>query len=317
MSATPHTPVTPFLRWAGGKRTLKNLIIDSFPEDFDPQTNRYFEPFIGGGAVMLATENFIPGNQVVINDFNRELIVTYRAIQANVEQVISDLQPYLTKNSRLDYNTVRASHLTLTDAEIPAWFIFMNKTSFNGIWRVNSTGQYNVPWGQLKSPNICDKDTLRAVSRRIQGATILHGSYGDAISAAVAGDVIYFDPPYLPLTATSFTKYTKEDFGLPAQRGLAEVITDLTFRGVRVIMSNSYSEIPDPANKTVGLTDSIFGPILDLRQVMVARSVGAAAHTRMKAKETLGFNYSLLASSSAAKLPTKQCPPIQLRYTGV
>lgn len=285
---------SPFLRWAGGKRSLRTLILDSLPGDFLPTENRYFEPFIGGGAVMFATEPIVPGCNVVINDSNRELVLTYTAIRDNVDDVIANLRTYAGKNNRIDYNAERARHLTVSDDELPAWFIFMNKTSFNGIWRVNSTGQYNVPWGQLKNPLVVDEPTLRAAARRLQDLTIRQGSYVDAIADTQAGDVVYFDPPYLPLNATSFAKYTKEDFTFAHQRELADIIANLTSNGVRVILSNAYTAVPDPESQTSeGLTTSIFGHVLDLREVLVARSVGASAHTRVKAKEVLGFNYDI------------------------
>lgn len=299
-----NTVASPFLRWAGGKRTLQQLIVDAFPTDFDPAQHRYFEPFVGGCAVMFASEAFIPGHRVVINDANRELATTYRALRDDVDAVIVDLANYAKQNTLEDYLHARARHLTLTDGELPAWFIYLNKTCFNGLWRVNSSGQYNVPYGKLATPAILDEPTLRAAARRLQGVDIRTGSYIDAVRDATAGDVVYFDPPYLPLTASSFTKYAKDDFTLNDQRELANLIADLTQRGVRVIMSNAHTTVPDPNSTTgTGLTVSIYGDVLDLRELHVARSVGASAHTRVRAREILGFNYPLPAVLNAA-LPT-------------
>jgi DNA adenine methylase len=194
-----------------------------------------------------------------------------------------------------------------TDLDRAVRFIYLNKTCFNGLWRVNSSGEFNVPYGKITKPVICDDDLLRASSTRLQGAQIRLGSYVSAVNDARAGDVIYLDPPYLPLSpSASFSKYAKDDFGKLDHYALAGVIRGLSERGVYVMMSNS--DTP--------LTRQIFGGLLELRSLDVTRSISAASASRTKVGEVLGINY-LSASGLFTSLPQVASLVPSARSTGV
>jgi DNA adenine methylase len=296
INATPKAPV-PFLKWAGGKRKLSQLIISAFPHDFDPKVNRYFEPFIGGGALTFALGNqhskiYVPGKNLYINDMNPDLVNTYKIIRDDVDSLIYELKKFEKLNTADSFYEIRAT-LYSDKVSQAARFIYLNKTCFNGLWRVNSRGFFNVPFGSYKNPNILDTENLRLCSKRLQKSKISHGDYVKAVSKAVKGDVVYFDPPYIPLTKTAaFSQYAKEDFGLGDQETLALTIKALTARGVRVILSNS--DTPQ--------TRKIFGKHLILRQILVARTISAQASTRKSVYEVIGTNYRLTKDVDLQKL---------------
>lgn len=231
-------PLTPFIKWVGGKRQLLGEINRILPEKY----NRYYEPFIGGGAVLL---NLAP-KQAVINDLNEELINTWRIVKNDPNELMSLLSEHQKHNSKDYYLKLRAVDRNgqiekMTEVERAARFIYMNKTGFNGLYRVNANGENNVPYGKYVNPNIADKrifdisDYLN--SNEVQ---ILLGSYRDAVRDAEPNDLVYFDPPYIPLNTTaSFTSYTSDGFGLENQKELRDLFFELTDKGVQVILSNS------------------------------------------------------------------------------
>jgi len=276
----------PFLRWAGGKRRILSLITPSLPEVFDPVNNRFFEPFVGGGAVMFELGNqdaavYVPGTRLVINDVNPDLIVTYEVVRDDVEGLIKRLSRMANKTSKDDFEVVK-KRKPRNDLDRAARFIYLNKTCFNGLWRVNSNGEFNVPYGKITNPVVCDAKLLRSCSTRLKGAQIRLGSYSAAINDARKGDVVYLDPPYLPISpSSSFSKYAKDDFGKLDHYALAGVIRGLSERGVFVMMSNSDSP----------LTRQIFGGLLELRGLSVTRSISAGSASRMKVGEVIGINY--------------------------
>jgi DNA adenine methylase len=294
--STPKAPI-PFLKWAGGKRKLSHLIISAFPHDFDPKVNRYFEPFIGGGALTFALGNqnskiYVPGKNLYINDMNPDLVNTYKIIRDDVDSLVYELKKFEKLNNADSFYEIRGTFYNDKVSQA-ARFIYLNKTCFNGLWRVNSNGFFNVPFGRYKNPNILDTENLRLCSKRLQKSKISHGDYVKAVSKAVKGDVVYFDPPYIPLTKTAaFSQYAKEDFGLSDQETLALTIKMLTARGVRVILSNS--DTP--------LTRKIFGRHLVLRQILVARTISAQASTRKSVYEVIGTNYRLTKDVDLQKL---------------
>jgi len=273
----------PFLRWAGGKRKLAELITNCFSDSFWSSSNTFYEPFVGGGAVMLylgnsKTKTFVPGARLKINDMNPDLICTYQVIQNEVEELILQLENLSSDLSKEKYYEIRAQQ-DLTGIERAARFIYLNKTGFNGLWRVNSKGHYNVPWGQLKNPTIFEPDTLRSVAQRLVGTTITHTEFSTAVDATVAGDVVYFDPPYIPLsTSSSFSQYAMADFGLHEQKELAETIENLKSKSVEVILSNSDTE----------LSREIFGNVMNLYQIDASRAIAAKASSRGSVKEIIG-----------------------------
>ena len=297
------TGPAPFLRWAGGKRRLLQTIIPSLPAGFDSTKNRVYEPFVGGGAVMfgLGDENsdfYVPGNRLVINDVNPDLIKTYTAIRDDVEGLIHELRK-LSKNVSQDaFEKVKKSR-PKTDLTQAARFIYLNKTCFNGLWRVNSKGEFNVPYGHVNNPVICNDELLRACSARLVGAQIRLGSYFSALNDAKAGDFVYLDPPYLPLSpSASFSKYAKDDFLQLDHYALAGVIRGLSERGVYVMLSNS--DAP--------LTRQIFGGLLELRGLDVTRSISAGAAGRVKLGEVLGVNYTPVGPVGGLPLLTAVAP---------
>jgi DNA adenine methylase len=288
---------TPFLRWAGGKRKLAALIVESFPASFSFDDGRFFEPFVGGGALSLylgdpRSDRFVPGKNLYINDLNPDLIITYTAIRDNLELLLKKLELLSKDLSREAFEKVRASRPN-HEVDIAARFIYLNKTCFNGLWRVNGKGEFNVPWGQLKNPLIYDRENLVLVSDRLQKSKISNNAFATALVHARKGDLVYFDPPYIPLNATSsFSKYAKEDFGILDQFALAGVIDGLTSAGVHVVLSNS--DTP--------LTRKIFGDSLNLHQISVNRSISANSSSRGSVKEVIGVNFKLHNSSHLKQL---------------
>lgn len=290
-------PPQPFLRWAGGKRKLVESLIRSFPSSFSNSKNDFYEPFVGGGALMLALGDkslpvYVSGNRLLINDSNPDLVATYFAIRDDAQTLIKKLEVLARDVSKKAFLRVRADQ-PRDDVSRAARFIYLNKTCFNGLWRVNSKGKFNVPWGQLKNPKILDSENLWAVHTRLQGAHISTGPYQSALESARKGDLVYLDPPYIPLSASSsFSKYAKEDFGILDQYALAGVIDGLTSRGVYVILSNS--DTP--------LTRKIFGDSLALHQISVQRTISARASGRKPVNEVIGTNFPTASSSHLRNL---------------
>lgn len=225
----------PFVKWAGGKRQLLDILQAEAPEKF----NRYFEPFVGGGALLFAT---LP-KTATIYDVNAELINCYETIRDDVEQLLRALRLHKQKNNADHFYAVRAKNpQRLSAVQRAARFIYLNKTCFNGLYRENSKGQFNAPYGRYVNPNIADTDNLHAVSAYLEQAKIKIScsDFRKVLDEARAGDFVYFDPPYVPLTATaSFTKYTGADFGEQDQRDLAAVFSELVRKNVFVMLSNS------------------------------------------------------------------------------
>ncbi len=288
---------SPFVKWAGGKRKLAPLLIETFPEDFDPEKHRYFEPFIGGGALMFALGNpegkiVIPGKNLYINDLNPELTNTYEVIRDSVSALVKELEKLSTKINEKTFYEIRQ---TVPRGKVAraARFIYLNKTCFNGLWRVNSKGEFNVPFGKSKNPSLFIEENLRACSRRLKGSVITNESFEKAVSKARKGDLVYFDPPYIPLSASaSFAAYAKEGFDLSDQESLSKTIEKLTSKGVFVLLSNS--DTP--------MTRKIFRKTLTLRKVLMSRSISSSGSTRKPVYEVLGMNYSHLRGSAMGEL---------------
>lgn len=268
----------PFVKWAGGKRQLLGQIDAYVPAEF----GTYVEPFVGGGALFF----YLLPERAVLVDNNPVLINAYHVVQRDVEALIVSLQQH--RNEKEYYYEIRAADRTpefadWTPVERASRTLFMNKCCYNGLYRVNSKGQFNVPFGKYKNPTICDAPNLRAVSRALQGVTIRHGSFELCLEHAAAGDFVYLDPPYHPLSETaSFTSYTKDAFGPADQERLREVFGALDERGCKVLLSNSYCDF-----------------ILDLyadyaiEPVLAKRAINSNAAKRGAIKEVLVRNYSM------------------------
>lgn len=231
----PH----PFLKWAGGKRQLISQMHVYFPKNF----NKYIEPFVGGGAVLF----YLKPKFSVIIDINKDLINCYKVIKANVKELIELLKTH--KNEKNYYYKIRAldrdkeKFNKLSDLERASRLIYLNRCCYNGLYRVNSKGQFNVPFGKYKNPNFCDKENLIAVSKALKNVKILHGSFEICLEHAQKDDFVYFDPPYHPISKTSsFTSYTKESFGKDSQQKLFEIFKKLDKLGCKLMLSNSYNE---------------------------------------------------------------------------
>ncbi len=229
--------VPSLIKWAGGKKQLLEQFMPFFPEHIE----RYFEPFVGGGTIafyLLKTHPEI--KKIFLSDINEELVTTYNMVKSNIDKLISLLKKYKLKHSKEFYYQIRAEDVKkLTLIQTAARFIYLNKTCFNGLYRVNSKGQFNVPIGSYKNPSICNEEDLREISSLLQKDDITLNQFYDAVKQARKGDFVYFDPPYYPLKRESFTAYTKDNFLEKEQIRLAELFRELDSKGCKVMLSNS------------------------------------------------------------------------------
>lgn len=227
----PEVVARPFVKWVGGKRQLVPELLKHVPARF----GQYFEPFVGGGALFFALRPIL----ATLTDANERLIRTYRAIRNDAEGVIALLSTY--PYERHFYDGMRTIDIDKhTDTQVAAWFIYLNKCGFNGLYRVNKANRFNVPFGRYTNPAICDAENIRACQRAFHGVSIGPDDFAHAAGAAKRGDFVYFDPPYVPLSATSsFTAYGAGGFGPEQQRHLRDVARQLASRGVHVLLSNS------------------------------------------------------------------------------
>ena len=274
-------PAKPFVKWIGGKRQLLSQFreLGLYPSGFDGAGGRYFEPFVGGGAVFFDLQS----KNATISDLNSELITAYSVIRDNVEPLIESLKKHIyDKDYFLKMRAMNPAEMS--DVDIASRFIYLNRTCFNGMYRVNSKGQFNVPFGRYKNPIICDEDNLRAVSRALQGVEILNADYKVTVSKAGVGDFIYFDPPYYPISSTSsFTSYTKDGFAEKEQIELRDTFAELSNRGCYVMLSNS---------DTVFIRD-IYGGLknVTITTASAGRSINSKGAGRGKITELVITNY--------------------------
>jgi DNA adenine methylase len=227
---------SPVIKWVGGKTKLLPELLARMPAQFD----RYYEPFVGGAALFFR----VAPARAVLNDSNADLVALYRTIAHDADGVIKKLETHRAKHDERHYYATRErwnhNHTTWSEAERAATFIYLNKTCFNGLWRVNRAGDFNVPIGRYADPPICVPAALHAARSVLARADIREGSYKHAVEDAKRGDFVYFDPPYDPVTPTaSFTSYTAGAFGPDQQRELAETARELVGRGCKVMLSNS------------------------------------------------------------------------------
>ena len=270
----------PFTKWTGGKRQLLGDLRSYMPENY----NRYFEPFVGGGALFfdLAPE------QAVINDFNEELINAYRQIKDKPVDLIDLLLGHKENNSKDYYLELRAADrdgrlASMTDVERAARILYMLRVDFNGLYRVNSKNQFNVPYGRYKNPKIVDVALIHQISGYLNenDIEILQTDFADAVAGAQTGDFVYFDPPYIPLNETSsFTSYTHEGFSYEEQVRLRDTFKELTDRGVYVMLSNSSSPLVEELYQD-----------FNVHFVEAQRTNGAKSSSRGKISEIIVTNY--------------------------
>ena len=309
-------PVRPLLKWAGGKRQLLPALGLHFPTTF----RRYIEPFVGSGAVFfhLSGRGRLAGHPVMLADVNRDLIGCYRALRDRTDRVIAELSS-LEREHRVGgdvcyydvrdrrFNPARAALGTADDypAALAAMLIFLNRTGFNGLFRLNRDGAFNVPAGRYRDPRICDRDHLRAVAEvlRTPGVAIELQPFDVTLAAAGEGDFVYCDPPYAPLSATaSFASYTAGGFTAFDQRRLQHAVIAACARGARVVLSNS------SAAEIVSLytTPEAARAGLQIHRVPARRAINSRASARGPVDE-------LIVTNVAARLDETRATPQKLR----
>ncbi len=226
-----------FLKWAGGKLQLIEQLENLFPHKF----RNYYEPFIGSGAVFFYVKSKLKPNKVILSDTNEELINCFVIVRDKPSELVESLLNHRKKHSKEYYYAVRSIESNRLDSvDRAARLIYLNKTCFNGLYRVNSKGQFNVPFGDYESPSIFDKNTLFQASQLLRGVHLQVMSFEKILDFAGKDDFVYFDPPYIPLSKTSsFTRYSKSDFSMKEQKQLSEVFEALHSRGCFVMLSNS------------------------------------------------------------------------------
>jgi len=270
----------PFLKWVGGKGQLLDELCPRFAEA--KVTGRYHEPFVGGGALFLALYRQKELGQALafLSDHNERLIETYWGVQEDAEAVIGLLEEHRARHNQEYYYQVRAN-VPGTRTERASRIIYLNKTCFNGLYRENSKGGFNVPIGKYVNPPICDAENLRAVAEALKRADLSARPFASVLERAVPGDFVYFDPPYHPLSASSsFTAYHEGGFGEAEQKALAAVFRELDRRGIAVMLSNS-------------MCDFVRGLYCGFRidTVYATRSVNRDAGGRGKIPEALVLNF--------------------------
>lgn len=300
LSAKEAPKAKPFIKWAGGKGQLIEQLEALFPKDLSTRKDlTYVEPFVGGGAmVFYMLSKYKNISRVIINDFNSDLVCTYKAIRDNSDELIGLLDRFQNEYSacgveekKKEYYLEKRSAYNrrdLSQIETAAMFIFLNRTCFNGLYRVNSKGLFNVPFGKAANPLICDRETLLADSALLKGVEIINGDFGGVHEHIKGRAFIYFDPPYRPLPKTpSFTAYSKDGFNDEQQKRLAEFCRKLDEEGHQWLLSNS-----DPANTDP--EDDFFQTIFkgfDIQKVMASRMINSKADGRGKITELAIRNY--------------------------
>jgi DNA adenine methylase len=280
MSNRVRTYPEPLLKWAGGKRQLlpdlrKRVAMAG-------EFGRYHEPFVGGGALYFALyrDGKLNKKKAFLADNNSRLIETYEGVRDDVETVITLLEEHRDNHSEAHFYDVRAA-IPETLAARAARIIYLNRTCFNGLYRENSRGLFNVPFGNYKKPRICDPDNLRAVAAALRKASVECRDFASVAKAAKPGDFVYFDPPYHPVSKTSsFTAYHQGGFGEAEQRKLAEVFGALTKKGVKALLSNSWTP----------LILELYEP-WKIEEVKASRNVNSKASGRGKISEVLVRNF--------------------------
>ncbi|WP_411953205.1 DNA adenine methylase [Alkalibacillus sp. S2W] len=270
----------PFLKWAGGKRQLLPEIRKYIPENY----NNYYEPFVGAGAVLFDLEPSV----ATINDINEDLVKVYNVIKYNIDGLLEDLKKH--KNQADYFYEIRSLDRTdeienLSEVERASRIIYLNKTCYNGLFRVNSKGEFNVPFGRYKNPGIVNEEVLRTVHKYLNenNITVLSTDFTKAVETASEGDFVYFDPPYHPISpSSSFTGYSLGGFSEADQKRLRDTYLELHHRGCYVMLSNSNSEF---------IKEIYDHPDLTIKEVQASRNINSDSNGRGKISEVLILNY--------------------------
>lgn len=297
MQSTAH----PFVKWAGGKTQLLPEIRKHYPQ----RIKKYCEPFVGGGAVLFDVLQNCRPEKVLVNDVNEELINTYLQIKSDCNLLIEQLselqQNYksqsLEKNKilfyekRLRYNELKINRNDAENLEKAALFIFLNKTCFNGLYRVNKKGEFNVPFNNAKNPLICDEENLRACSELLQNVQMKTGDYSDCKGFIDSETFVYLDPPYRPLTQTSaFTSYSENKFSDKEQVELGNFIKEISEIGANILASNSD---PKNTNKEDNFFDELYSNF-EIKRISASRMINSNAKKRGAISELLISNIAAL-----------------------
>lgn len=279
------TLIKPFVKWVGGKRQLLNDIYKYMPEE---GYSTYYEPFLGGGALFLSEQP----KKAIVNDQNEELINAYKVIQNNVELLIETLKSHQRKNSEDYFYDIREwdrkpEYSKRSDVEKAARLIYLNKTCYNGLYRVNSSGFFNTPYGKYKNPDIVNEYGLQALNTYFNKANVkfLTGDFEDAVKYIRRGAFVYFDPPYAPLSSTSnYTGYTSGGFNEEDQIRLRNLCDKLHLRGVNFLLSNS--NVPF-------IRDLYSNPNYKIKVVGAKRAINSNSKKRGEVEEVLIRNYNI------------------------
>ena len=275
-----NVKVAPFLKWAGGKRQLLNQIKERMPKEY----NDYYEPFIGGGAVLFELQP----EEATINDINTSLINVYRQVKDNTEEfieLVKKLDSEMWEDGKEYYLDIREKYNDKLlkkeyDLELAALFTFMNKHCFNGLYRVNKKGLFNVPYNKSRRTSI-EEDAVRETAKYLKTVNILEGDFEEACKGAKKGDFIFFDSPYAPLNPTSFEAYTKEGFDVESHKRLAQLYDELTERGCYCMLTNHNTEFINELYSNKGYRIDV---------VSVKRMINSDASNR-KGEEVIICNY--------------------------
>lgn len=292
----------PFIKWAGGKTQLLPDIRKKYPTELGKSITKYCEPFIGGGAVLFDILSNYQLEEILINDINKELTNTYSQIKSNLNRLLEELEMmqnlfwemdndarkvyYYEKRERFNYLKINGDEQI--NFEKAALFVFLNKTCFNGLFRVNKKGLFNVPMGAYKMPVICDRENLTEISRALQNVKISTGDYKATLDFIDENTFVYIDPPYRPISVTaSFTSYAETDFNDDEQVALGQFVDRASERGAKVVVSNS-----DPKNNDD--KDNFFDDLYNqysIARITAKRMINCNGESRGNISELLISNY--------------------------
>lgn len=282
-SQITHSIPKPFVKWAGGKRQLISILNENLPKSF----GTYYEPFLGGGALLFHILTERNGQKCSISDLNSDLVLAYTTIRNRIDELISSLKNHernYQKDSKSYYYSVRESS-PRSEIEKTSRLIFLNRTCFNGLYRVNSRGKFNVPLGRYTNPNIVNEDNLRSVSEILQssGVAIKCRDFEAVLRDTKKGDLVYFDPPYQPVSNTAnFTSYTNKDFTSDDLSRLADLCMELDSKGCKVLLSNSDSK---------EVSDMFKSKTWKIKKIQANRSINSNSKKRTGHFELLIKNY--------------------------
>ena len=264
----------PFVKWAGGKRSIINKLTSRLPTQFGD----YYEPFVGGGALFFeVAENL---TNAYLSDINIDLMLTYQVIKKEPNRLFEFLSEHAKKHNKAYYNDIRSQHYSEDPIEIAARFVYLNKTCYNGLYRVNKANQFNVPMGNYINPNIIQESNILACNKALTAAKIQCKEFHKICPQK--NDFVYFDPPYHPIDDISFTNYTEFDFTEGDQRKLRDFVIELNEKGVKIMLSNSNTDF---------IRDLYKSSVFNVDVIKAPRYVSCKANKRNPVKEVLITNY--------------------------